>query len=210
MKRNRCLSIIGASLFALGLYPTTSSAERVQVLPNQRVAASRAVWGGGSFPVENFQRYTSPFGYRRSPTGGYSREFHSGLDFAAPTGSYVRSWWSGRVSKVTSIGACGTAVWIQSGSWTHVYCHLKGRATASGGRRIVDRGSGLEIREGQTVRAGQRIGRVGMTGRTTGPHLHWTLKYQGKFVDPAVVLRAMHTAQGRTRVFSQQPPSGSF
>ncbi len=201
--------MLGASLLALGLCPNTVKAERVRI-DNQITARSAQIWRNGSFPVENFQRYTSAFGYRRSATGGYSREFHSGLDFAAPTGSYIRSWWSGRVKKVTSVGACGTAVWIQSGSWTHVYCHLKGYATASGGRRIIDRGSGLEIREGQTIRAGQRLGRVGMTGRTTGPHLHWTLKYNGKFVDPAVVLRAMHTAQRGNRVFSRQPTTGAF
>jgi murein DD-endopeptidase MepM/ murein hydrolase activator NlpD len=60
-----------------------------------------------------------------------------------------------------------------------------------GGRVMVDRPGGLEIRQGQTVKAGQRIGRVGMTGRTTGPHLHWGMKYQGLWVDPALVLKAM-------------------
>ncbi|MGF1601076.1 MAG: M23 family metallopeptidase [Thermosynechococcaceae cyanobacterium] len=205
MKRNRYWSMIGAGLIALGLYPTISQAEQI-LIDNEITARSAVVWRNGSFPVENFQRYTSAFGYRRSATGGYSREFHSGLDFAAPTGSYIRSWWSGRVSKVTSVGACGTSIWIQSGAWTHVYCHLKGYATASGGRRIVDNGSGLDLQEGQTIRAGDRIGRVGMTGRTTGPHLHWTLKYNGKFVDPAVVLRAM---QGSGPVYSSQS-TGTF
>jgi murein DD-endopeptidase MepM/ murein hydrolase activator NlpD len=195
---------MGASLMALGLSPNAGYAEREPQVNDQIAVSSQEVWRNGSFPVENFQRYTSPFGYRRSPTGGSSSEFHSGLDFAAPTGSYVRSWWSGRVTKVTSVGACGTSVWVQSGEWTHVYCHLQGFATSSDGRRIVDRGSGLEIREGQSIQAGQRLGRVGMTGRTTGPHLHWTLKYQGQFVDPAVVLRAMHTAQSGTSVFSRQ------
>lgn len=66
-------------------------------------------------------------------------------------------------------------------------------ARDSRGPYVVD--GGLRIRQGQTVKAGQRIGRVGMTGRTTGPHLHWTLKYRGKLVDPAAVLRAMHRAQ---------------
>ncbi len=191
MKRNRCLSVIGASLLALGVSPNVGIAQRE---PSQVAINRQNVWRNGSFPVENFQRYSSAFGYRKSATGGFSREWHNGLDFAAPKGSYIRSWWTGRVTKVTSIGSCGTAVWIQSGEWTHVYCHLQGYATASGGRRIIDRGSGVEIREGQTVRAGQRLGRVGLTGRTTGAHLHWTLKYKGKSVDPAIVLRAMQKA----------------
>jgi murein DD-endopeptidase MepM/ murein hydrolase activator NlpD len=60
---------------------------------------------------------------------------------------------------------------------------------------VIDQSAGIKIHQGDQVVAGQRIGRVGMTGRTTGPHLHWTLKYEGKFVDPAIVLRTMYTAQ---------------
>ena len=197
MKRNHWLSLFGAGLLAMGLFPQVGKA----LGEKQVVARQMSIWHNASFPVENFQGYTSPFGYRRSPTGGYSTEFHSGLDFAAPTGSYIRSWWSGRVTRVSDNTACGTSVRVQSGSWIHVYCHMKGYVGSDGrGRYIVDRGSGLSIRQGQTVRAGQRLGRVGMTGRTTGPHLHWTLKFQGKYVDPAVVLRAMYTAQRSNRV----------
>lgn len=195
MKRNRWLSVAGASLLGLSLAPAVSQ----QAIGNQpsQVAVGTSIWRNGSFPVENFQGYTSPFGYRSSPTGGYSSEFHTGLDFAAPTGSYIRNWWSGRVISVSDNTACGTSVRVQSGSWVHVYCHMKGYvAKDSQGPYVVD--GGLRIRQGQTVRAGQRIGRVGMTGRTTGPHLHWTLKYRGKLVDPAAVLRAMHRAQRGT------------
>lgn len=195
MKRNRWLSIVSASLLSLSLTPVADQ----RAIGNQppQVAVGTSIWRNGSFPVENFQGYTSPFGYRSSPTGGYSTEFHTGLDFAAPNGSYIRSWWSGKVISVSDNTACGTSVRVQSGSWIHVYCHMKGYVGKdSRGRYTVD--GGLRIRQGQTVRAGQRIGRVGMTGRTTGPHLHWTLKYQGKLVDPAAVLRAMHRAQRGT------------
>ena len=64
-----------------------------------------------------------------------------------------------------------------------------------GVRALVDREGGLEIREGQDLPSGARIGRVGMTGRTTGPHLHWGMKYSGNWVDPALVLRAMYDSQ---------------
>ena len=66
------------------------------VSENQLVAEDvSAIWANASFPVENFQSYTSPFGYRTSPVSG-KRQFHNGLDLAAPRGSYIRSWWGGQ------------------------------------------------------------------------------------------------------------------
>lgn len=153
-------------------------------------------WELGSFPVENFQTYSSPFGYRISPTGGYGTEFHNGLDFAAPEGSYIRNWWAGTVIEVSDHTACGTLVRVQSGAWQHVYCHMQGRVETQAGERVmVDRPGGVEIRQGQAVATGMRIGRIGMTGRTTGPHLHWTLRHQGQLVNPGIVLQAMAEAQ---------------
>lgn len=155
-----------------------------------------AAWAGASFPVENFQAYTSPFGYRRSATGGYRQEFHYGLDIASPQGSYIRSWWSGNVVEVSDNTNCGTSVVVQSGEWMHIYCHMQGHVETQNGRKyMIDRSAGLQIWQGQEIVAGDRIGRVGMTGRTTGPHLHWGLKYQGNWVDPAWVLRAMAMSQ---------------
>lgn len=158
-----------------------------------------SIWQGGSFPVENFQAYTSGFGYRRSPRGGSGTEFHRGLDMAAPDGSYIRNWWMGQVVEVSDNTLCGTSVKIQSGNWTHVYCHMKGHVEkSSSGRYIIDRSGGIQIWEGQQLPTGVRIGRVGMTGRTTGPHLHWGLKYGSEYIDPARVLRAMYTQQAGT------------
>jgi murein DD-endopeptidase MepM/ murein hydrolase activator NlpD len=153
-------------------------------------------WQGSSFPVENFQTYTSPFGVRQSADGSYGSEYHRGLDMAAPEGSYIRNWWTGKVVEVTDNSACGTSVVVESGQWEHIYCHMKGHVeTANGARYISDRDGGLQIYEGQTVIAGTRIGRVGMSGRTTGPHLHWGLKFAGQWVDPALVLKAMYAQQ---------------
>ena len=157
-----------------------------------RVQFAAQMWSNASFPVEQFQAYTSPFGYRSSPTGGYRQEFHYGLDIAAPQQSYIRNWWAGTVIEVSDGGSCGTSVVIQSGEWTHMYCHMQGHVEISGGvRSLIDRDGGIQLWEGQQIIAGDRIGRVGMTGRTTGPHLHWGLKYQGNWVDPAWVLQAM-------------------
>ncbi len=167
--------------------------------------ATGSNWSGSSFPVENFQEYTSPFGYRRSPDGSASQEFHRGLDMAAPQGSYIRNWWGGKVLKVSDGTACGTYIVIQSGQWEHLYCHMEGHVEKLNGQRyLVDRSGGVQIAEGQEVTAGTRIGRVGMTGRTTGPHLHWGLKYEGKSVDPALVLRAMYAEQAKSGAVSQR------
>jgi len=167
--------------------------EVAQLDPSQ-IAVNQ--WQGASFPLENFQAYTSPFGYRLSPMGGYSQEFHYGLDMAAPSGSYIRNWWSGTVVEVTDDSNCGTSVVVESGSWLHIYCHMQGHVESnSQGRYMIDREGGVQIWEGQEVPAGTRIGRVGMTGRTTGPHLHWGLKYNDNWVDPALVLRAMYSEQ---------------
>lgn len=179
--------------------PSNSAAVRSTVSTMSSESLAIAAWAGASFPVENFQAYTSPFGYRQAPDGSYRREFHYGLDIAAPQGSYIRSWWSGRVVEVTDNTNCGTSIIIQSGSWVHIYCHMQGRTETNGGRRyLIDRTAGLQIWEGQEIVAGDRIGRVGMTGRTTGPHLHWGLKYEGNWVDPAWVIRAMAVSQQAT------------
>ena len=152
-------------------------------------------WRQASFPVENFQSYTSGFGYRINPVTG-QRQFHQGLDLAAPLGSYVRSWWTGQVVELSDHTACGTMIKIRSGQWTHVYCHLMGFVeNTDKGKVLVDRSGGIVIWQGQTIPAGSRIARVGMTGRTTGPHLHWGLMYGGNYVDPATVLRQMFAQQ---------------
>lgn len=194
------------SRLLLALLGTALATATVTIPPRQTVQAqqvalgsSAMLWTQASFPVENFQTYTSPFGYRRDPYSG-SQRFHYGLDLAAPNGSYIRNWWAGEVLWVEDDGACGTSIAIQSGEWTHIYCHMHGRVEGSGqSQMLIDREGGIQLRPGQTVPAGARIGRVGMTGRTTGPHLHWGMKYQGNWVDPALVLQAMYLSQQATR-----------
>lgn len=174
----------------------------VQQMSSSQIVA--ATWQGASFPVENFQAYTSPFGYRSSPYGGYSQEFHYGLDMAAPEGSYIRTWWSGKVVEVSDDSNCGTSVVIDSGDWTHIYCHMQGHVETEDGKKyMIDREGGIQIWEDQQIQAGARLGRVGMTGRTTGPHLHWGLKYDQNWVDPALVLRAMYVNQPQAAVSSE-------
>ena len=201
------LLILGTIIFSIGLDQLQStktqaldntikvnsiSVQGKHVLPLQpptEIASN--IWQHASFPVENFQSYTSLFGYRPSPFDGQI-QFHNGLDMAAPLGSYVRSWWTGKVTKVAHDAICGTSITIQSGDWQHVYCHLEGTVENSDrGRYLLDRAGAVQIWQGQDVAVGARIARIGMTGRTTGPHLHWVLRHNGNYIDPALVIQEM-------------------
>lgn len=174
----------------LGLVAALSAGYRTGIVGAAEASSSSYTsWRDASFPVEDFIDYTSPFGYRGS-------DFHAGLDMAAPEGSYIRSWWSGKVVAVIDDDRCGTGLVIESGNWEHVYCHMEGYTESHGGQRyLIDRYGGIQIAEGQDLPTATRIGRIGMSGRTTGPHLHWGLKYNGEWVDPALVLRAMYAEQ---------------
>lgn len=183
-----------ASVIWLNLGSKPQPAQAVDIPPQPVEISSN--WQAASFPVENFQGYSSPFGYRSSPTNPSKQEFHRGLDIAAPVGSYVRNWWSGQVLELSDNTNCGTMIRIQSGAWQHIYCHLSGHVEGStNGKYLIDREGGIQLWEGQQIAAGTRMARIGMTGRTTGPHLHWGLKYSNDYVDPAIVLQAMYQQQ---------------
>ncbi|WP_287129372.1 M23 family metallopeptidase [Candidatus Cyanaurora vandensis] len=135
-------------------------------------------WQKLSFPVDSFKRISSAFGWRSNATTNKGTEFHSGLDLAAPQGAYIRAWADGLVQKVAYDPRCGWQVSVDSKPWTHTYCHI----------------SAVAVKVGDVVRAGQVIAAVGATGRATGPHLHWTLRYNGELVDPYQVLLQMQQA----------------
>ncbi|MFZ9849102.1 MAG: M23 family metallopeptidase [Vulcanococcus sp.] len=152
--------------------------------------AAEPRWRQGVFPVASFAGYTSHFGMRTGPSG--RSEPHYGLDIAAPMGSPIRNWWGGVVREVINDGGCGLGLVISSGPYEHIYCHLSG--AVSGG--VYQSGS-VALAAGSRVRSGQLIGHVGMSGRTTGPHLHWGVRYGGQWLNPGTILRAM--AQARRR-----------
>lgn len=154
------------------------------------VSGSRGshIWRLGVFPVVNFAGYTSHFGTRTGPWGRL--EPHYGLDIAAPMGSPVRNWWGGTVQSVINDGTCGVGLVIRSGDYEHIYCHLSG-----GVRAGLYRSGAVLVRPGQAVRTGDLIGHVGVSGRSTGPHLHWGMRHRGAWIDPALVLRAMARAR---------------
>ena len=136
-------------------------------------AVAESLWQSGVFPIVQFEGYSSHFGHRLGISG--NEELHTGLDIAAPLGSPVLSWWSGEVIEIIDDSICGLGVVIVSGDYEHIYCHLQQQF----------------LHRGQKVRGGQPIGRVGVTGRTSGPHLHWGIRYRGRWLDPGLILREM-------------------
>ena len=115
----------------------------------------------------NGARLSSPFGLRKHPILGFNKH-HNGTDFAAPTGTPIMASGNGTVIKAGWCGNGGNCVRIRhNSSYTTGYGHLSKFATKTGRR----------------VRQGQIIGYVGNTGMSTGPHLHYTVKYNGKFIN---------------------------
>ncbi|MFZ9768197.1 MAG: M23 family metallopeptidase [Vulcanococcus sp.] len=153
-------------------------------------AAADWRWRQAAFPVAVFSGYTSHFGPRLGPWGG--SEEHRGLDIAAPLGSPIRSWWGGLVKEVILDDSCGVGLVIRSGPYEHLYCHLAGSVEAG-----TYRSGSVQLQVGSPVRRGQLIAHVGVSGRSTGPHLHWGVRYGNTWVNPVLVLQAM--AQARRR-----------
>lgn len=114
-------------------------------------------------------RITSGFGWRRDPFSPYALRHHDGVDISAPPGSDVAATAKGVVLSAEWEAYLGNTVRIDHGGGVvTVYAHLQ-RCT---------------VRPGQEVARGSRIGTVGSTGRTTGPHLHYELHVNGKPVNP--------------------------
>ena len=137
----------------------------------QRGGASTGGYSGhsdGRFMRPVNGRLSSPFGYRIHPIL-HTRRFHNGIDLAAPTGTRIKAAGTGRVIFVGWKNAYGKTVIIDHGSgWSTMYGHC----------------SSFSCSRGQTVSKGQTIARVGSTGWSTGPHLHWTVYHNGKAVNP--------------------------
>lgn len=121
---------------------------------------------------------TSPFGPRKDPHSGTWRT-HTGMDVSAPKGTEVFATAPGRVVYGgRNRGGYGKLVKVDHGGGVETwYAHLSRRA----------------VREGAYVRRGQKLGRVGKTGRTTAPHLHYEVRVDGSPVDPAPYLNTPQT-----------------
>lgn len=113
--------------------------------------------------------FTSFFGYRGNPFSFGGNEFHPGLDFRGSKGDPVKCTASGSVVYASRAGGYGNCVRIRHANGIETwYGHL----------------SKISVREGQRVTVGDVIGKVGSTGRSTGPHLHYEIRKNGHPVNP--------------------------
>ncbi|CZZ95061.1 peptidase [Bordetella ansorpii] len=137
---------------------------RAGVTPSN-VVLDRPVAGG---------RLSSPFGLRRF-FNGEARNPHSGLDFAVPAGTPVMAPAAGRVVLVGDYFFNGKTVFVDHGQgMISMFCHL----------------SAIDVKVGDELARGAPVGKVGATGRATGPHLHWNVSLNNVRVDPAIFIGA--------------------
>jgi murein DD-endopeptidase MepM/ murein hydrolase activator NlpD len=143
--------------------------------PDEAPSASQAVVAAGTtFSVAPLAgEVVSKFGPRTDPNSG-GPQFHNGADFSAPEGAPIVAPAGGRVTRVASYpSGWGKLLEIDHGGGLATrYAHL----------------STFEVGEGQQVAAGQLIARVGSTGLSTGPHLHFVVLRDGQAIDPETML----------------------
>jgi murein DD-endopeptidase MepM/ murein hydrolase activator NlpD len=139
---------------------------RMDWVERQEINGDLFIWPIGGYISSNY-------GYRSSPFTGV-RQFHSGLDIAAPMGYPIRAAMSGRVT--------------QSG-WSDSFGNYVVISHHSGYRTLYGHMSVIRVRSGSYVGTGERIGDVGSTGLSTGPHLHFTVYKNGYTVNPRTLMK---------------------
>jgi murein DD-endopeptidase MepM/ murein hydrolase activator NlpD len=124
-------------------------------------------------------KVTSGMGWRADPLTAQSR-FHQGVDLAAPEGTRVPAFVAGKVVFSGWQNGYGNTVVIENKEGLRTrYAHL----------------SEVTVREGEDVEQSQAVGKVGSTGRSTGPHLHFEVEKGGRLFDPLQVLRNYRQAE---------------
>jgi len=155
--------------------PRNGGTERFLFIPGDDFSQTERIFflnHGFQFPLRNF-RLTSAYGMRTNPVTG-RQSLHQGLDLAAPEGAEVYATRGGIVTSQGEDGIYGKYVIIShENNWISLYGHL----------------SQITATLNQTVKSGTLVGRVGSTGQSTGPHLHFELKQGGQSRDPARLLR---------------------
>ena len=140
-----------------------------------KVFASTALeplWHGSFLAPVHFPP-TDSFGTRRMFNGKLA-SIHKGMDFRAPSGTIVHASNSGVVVLARHLYYEGNCVIVDHGLGLYTLSMHFSR---------------IDVREGQHVAAGDKLGLSGATGRVTGPHLHWAVRWEGAYLDPAKLLR---------------------
>lgn len=114
---------------------------------------------------------TSVFGWRNPKVSTVSK-YHTGIDIAANQGTNIISATNGKVILASSSGAYGNHLKIQIEDTIIIYAHCLS----------------LEVKEGDTINQGQTIAKVGSTGNSTGPHLHFEIRKENRYVNPQLIL----------------------
>ena len=139
----------------------------------QRNRNQHLFMGSGSLSAPLKADITSPFGWRKHPIFGI-RRFHTGIDLAGPNHSAIRAADSGNVLYTGWYGGYGKVVIVSHGKgMATLYAHLSKIATATG----------------NNIAKGDVIGYEGTTGFSTGPHLHFEVRINGKPNNPVIYLR---------------------
>ena len=152
------------------LYYTSLCLDQTQALAEHKEEYSFVI--PALFPIDRTQlrSISSSYGYRLHPVLKY-RVMHEGIDLAAPTGTDIYATGNGTVVKAKRESSYGNLVEINHGfGYRTVYAHL----------------SKIFVKAGDSVKRGQVIGHVGSTGRSTGPHLHYEVRYRGTPVNPEI------------------------
>ncbi len=134
------------------------------------IGGSDLKYDGGkfAFPLESYTRISSEYGERIHPIL-HTKQFHNGVDFASPKGTPIYAAYNGIVAAAAYSSTMGNYVMINHGSGlTTIYMHA----------------SVLNVKTGETVIKGQKIAEVGSTGRSTGNHLHFTVRLNGEYKSP--------------------------
>jgi murein DD-endopeptidase MepM/ murein hydrolase activator NlpD len=146
--------------------------EQVALLPLAVEGLANLDWGAGGFAPPVIGKVSSGFGWRNVSVNG--NRYHAGIDLAAPLGTPVRAARTGIVTRAGWWGTYGNVVTLDHGDGTETrYAHL----------------STVLVRVGQALRQGDVLGRVGSTGASTGPHLHFEVRFDGRAVDPLPYLQ---------------------
>ncbi|MGE8353203.1 MAG: peptidoglycan DD-metalloendopeptidase family protein [Pseudomonas protegens] len=117
---------------------------------------------------------SSKFGVRRF-FNGEERNPHAGLDFAVPAGTPIKTPAAGKVTLTGNYFFNGNTVFVDHGQgFISMFCHM----------------SKIDVKVGQSLARGAVVGKVGSTGRATGPHMHWNISLNDARVDPAIFIGA--------------------